>query len=323
MTRRSAVLWILFFLIGEGEVWSQTGLKKITIISSSRSIVYIDLYVAQERGFFRDEGLEAELVEVRSANIAIAALMSGEVDAVAGVGTILGAIYRGMPAKVLTVMGNRALFWLVSRPNFKSIPELKGRTLGVTTQGGSQHQAALHLLRAGGLDPVTDLSTVVIGGAPTLLQALVRGPIQVTALSPPTIVVARDTFKMNVLAEPPKDFVRTQGGLAVTEKYLSEKKDLVRKMLRARTRGHKYIHENERGASESLAKYTKLDLPIAIETYRISRFGLTRNGVLTEKEVEELLKEDARIFGLSQPVPASMVFDFSMQKEINREFGIQ
>ena len=89
MTRRSAVLWILFFLIGEGEVWSQTGLKKITIISSSRSIVYIDLYVAQERGFFRDEGLEAELVEVRSANIAIAALMSGEVDAVAGVGTIL------------------------------------------------------------------------------------------------------------------------------------------------------------------------------------------------------------------------------------------
>lgn len=52
MTRRSAVLWILFFLIGEGEVWSQTGLKKITIISSSRSIVYIDLYVAQERGFF-------------------------------------------------------------------------------------------------------------------------------------------------------------------------------------------------------------------------------------------------------------------------------
>lgn len=304
------------------EVWAQTGLQKVRIIFPSRSIAYIDFYVAQDRGFFRDEGLDVELVEVRSSNIAVAALVSGEVDGLAGVGTVLGAIYRGMPVKVVAVTSHRALFWLVSRPEFKSIPELKGRTLGVTTLGGSQHQAAARLLRSGGLDPASDLATVVVGGAPTLLQALVAGSIQVTGLSPPSIVVARDKFKMNVLAEPPKDLVRTQGGLAVTEKYFSERKNLVRKILRARTRGHKFIHENEKATSETLAKYTKLELPIAVETYRLSRFGLTKNGTLTDREIEELLKEDAKLLGLSQPVSGAKVFDFSLQRETNRELGL-
>ena len=110
-----AALFIVFLLCS-GEAWSQAKLQKQRIISPSRSIAYIDLYVAQDRGFFRQEGLDVELVEVRNSVVASAALFSGEVDAVGGVGTILGAIYRGMPVKVLAVTVNRALFWLVSRP---------------------------------------------------------------------------------------------------------------------------------------------------------------------------------------------------------------
>ena len=97
--------------------------------------------------------------------------------------------------------------------------------MGITTQGGSQHQAAIRLLRAGGLDQSTDLTTVVIGGAPTLLRALLGGYIQVTALSPPTIIVARDKFKVNVLAEPPKDFVSTQGGASLSRRSTLRKRE--------------------------------------------------------------------------------------------------
>ena len=176
--------------------------------------------------FFAKKDLTPELIQV-SANVATAALVSGEVDALGAVGLAARASQSGLPIKVLAVTGHRALFWLASRPEFKSIPELKGTNLGITSRNGSQHLVANRLLAAGGLDPAKDVATVVIGGAPALLQALLAGSIQVTALSPPTIIVARDKFKVNILADTPKDFVSTQGGFAVADRNLADKRDLV------------------------------------------------------------------------------------------------
>jgi NitT/TauT family transport system substrate-binding protein len=301
---------------------AQTALQRVKIAVSSRGIAFIDLYIAQDRGFFRDEGLSAELIQV-AANVATAALVSGEVDALGAVGLAARASQTGLPIKVLAVTGHRALFWLVSRPEFKSISELKGTNLGITSRNGSLHLVANRLLAAGGIDPAKDISAVVIGGAPALLQALLAGSIQVTALSPPTIIVARDKFKLNILADTPKDFISTQGGFAVADRNLADKSELVRRMMRARTKAYRYFHENEKGTSETLAKYTKLDLPTAVETYRMSQFGFTSNGILTDTDVDTLLKQDAKTLGLAHPVPAAKVFDFSVQREINRELGVK
>jgi NitT/TauT family transport system substrate-binding protein len=304
--------------------WSAQGTaqERVKIAVSSRSIAFIDLYIAQDRGFFREEGLTAELIQV-SANAATAALVSGEVDALGAVGLAARASQSGLPIKVLAVTGHRALFWLASRPEFKSIADLKGTHLGITSRNGSQHLVANRLLSNGGLDPAKDVATVVIGGAPALLQALVAGSIQVTALSPPTIIVARDKFKVNVLADTPKDFISTQGGFAVSDRNLTDKRELVRRMMRARTKAYRYFHENEKGTSETLAKYTKLDFAIALETYRMSRFGFTGNGILSETDVDTLLKQDAKTLALAHPVSAAKVFDFSVQREINKELGIR
>ena len=300
--------------------WGQT--QKVKIAVSSRGIAFIDLYIAEDRGFFREEGLDPELIQV-SANVATAALAAGEVDGLGAVGLAARASQTGLPIKVLAVTGHRALFWLVSKPEFKSVTELKGTTLGITSRNGSQHLVASRLLASGGLDPNKDVSTVVIGGAPALLQALLAGSIQTTALSPPTIIVARDKFKVNILAEPPKDFLSTQGGFAVTDRALVEKRDLLRRMLRARTKAYRYFHENEKGTAETLAKYTRLDLATTTETYRMSKFGFTGNSVLADKEMEILLRDDAKTLGLAQPVAPAKVFDFGPQREINRELGIK
>jgi hypothetical protein len=94
-------------------------------------------------------------------------------------------------------------------------------------------------------------------------------------------------------------------------------------MMRARTKAYRYFHENEKGTSETLAKYTKLDFAIALETYRMSRFGFTGNGILSDVDVDTLLKQDAKTLGLAHPVSAAKVFDFGVQREINRELGIR
>jgi ABC-type nitrate/sulfonate/bicarbonate transport system substrate-binding protein len=212
---------------------------------------------------------------------------------------------------------------VVAQPNYKSITELKGLTLGITSLNGIQHRTASHLLKNGGLDPAKDVNTIVIGGAPTLLSALNSGSIQVTALSPPTIIVARDKFKARMLAEPPRDIIALQSGFSVSEKQLAEKRDVVRRILRARAKAHKYFFENEKGVSETLAKFMKLDPAMVTEAYRMARFGFTRDGTLTDKDAEELLREDAKLLNLASPASVAKVFDFSLQKEANRELGIQ
>ena len=319
-------LWLLVVVVSVvasvGELWPQSGLLKIKITMPSRSIAFSDLYVAADRGFFQAEGLETEIVQARP-DLAIAGMVTGEVDADTAVGGAALASQRGMPIKIVAVTLYRPLFWLVAQPNYKSITELQGLTLGITSLNGIQHRTASHLLKNGSLDPAKDVNTIVIGGAPTLLSALNSGSIQVTALSPPTIIVARDKFKARMLAEPPRDIIALQSGFSVSEKQLAEKRDVVRRILRARAKAHKYFFENEKGVSETLAKFMKLDPAMVTEAYRMARFGFTRDGTLTDKDAEELLREDAKLLNLASPASVAKVFDFSLQKEANRELGIQ
>lgn len=301
---------------------SQGPLQKATITYSSRSISSIDLFIAQDRGFFREEGLEPRLVQVR-ATVAIAAILSDEVQALGSVGSAIRAIQRGVPIKVLAVSLRRPLFWLVARPEIKSVPDLKGKVAGVVTLGGSQHTALKRMLQAGEVNPDTEVTTILAGDVPTQLQALASNSIQAAALSPPIVIIAREKFKMNILASAMDQFTSLQNGLGVLEKNLTGQRDLVKKILRARARGNRYFHENERGSSEILARYLNVDLPTALETYRLSRAAYTTDGIPSDGEIREHLKMDARILGLAEPVPPSKVFDFSLQREVNQELGVK
>jgi NitT/TauT family transport system substrate-binding protein len=299
---------------------AQAPLQKVVLTYSSRSIASIDLYIAQERGFFREEGLDAQLVQVR-ATAAIAAVLSGEVNALGSIGSAIRAIPRGAPIKVLAVSLRRPVFWLVSRPELKTFADLKGKVLGTTTLGGSQHTAGIRMLRKAGLNPDKDVTVVLGGDVPTQLQALINGSIQIGILSPPIVIVARDKYKMNILASAMEEFSSLQNGLAVLDKNVKDQRDSVKRILRARAKGNRYFHNNERGTSEVLAKYLNVDINTAVETYRLSRAAFTTDGIPSDDEISDYLKADAQILGLPAPIPAARIFDFSLQREINQELG--
>jgi NitT/TauT family transport system substrate-binding protein len=213
------VLIVLFASMLSESCYAQAPLQHVVLTYSSRSIASIDLFIAQERGFFRGEGLDAQLVQVR-ATAAIAAIISGEVNALGSIGSAIRAIPRGAPIKVLTVGLRRPVFWLVRRPELKSYADLKGKkgkVMGTTTLGGSQHTAGIRLLRKAGLNPDKDLTVVSGGDVPTQLQALVNGSIQVGILSPPMVIVARDKYKMNILGSAIDEFTSIQNGLGFLE----------------------------------------------------------------------------------------------------------
>ena len=317
----SVILSVLGVLFSIDSSLAQTAEKLIFSIPS-RSIAAIDLYIARDRGFFRDEGLDVDIVQIRG-NVAIAAALSGQVQATNGVGTVIRALERSeLPMKILTVSLKRNLFWLVSRTEITSIAQLKGKTLGTTTLGGSQHSAAMRLIRKGGVDE-KDITVVVGGDVPAQLQSLVGRTIDAAALSPPTVILARDKYNMNVLGSAMEDLANLQNGTAVTEKFLREKRDVLKRVLRARMRANRYFMENERGTSEVLAKYQNVELPVAVESYRLAKPAFTLNGIPSDKEIEEFLKSEAELLKLKEPVSSSKIFDFSLQREVNQELGVK
>jgi NitT/TauT family transport system substrate-binding protein len=317
----SVILSVLGVLFSIDSSLAQTAEKLIFSIPS-RSIAAIDLYIARDRGFFRDEGLDVDIVQIRG-NVAIAAALSGQVQATNGVGTVIRALERSeLPMKILTVSLKRNLFWLVSRTEITSIAQLKGKTLGTTTLGGSQHSAAMRLIRKGGVDE-KDITVVVGGDVPAQLQSLVGRTIDAAALSPPTVILARDKYNMNVLGSAMEDLANLQNGTAVTEKFLREKRDVLKRVLRARMRANRYFMENERGTSEVLAKYQNVELPVAVESYRLAKPAFTLNGIPSDKEIEEFLKSEAELLKLKEPVSPSKIFDFSLQREVNQELGVK
>jgi len=318
----SFLLSITVLLPAANQAFSQTPLQKVTLSYSSSGITSIEFFIAKEKKFFQEEGLEPLLIQM-SANTAIAAGVTGELTGLSSIGSAIRAIQRGAPLRVVSVSLRRPIFWLVSRPEYRSVKDLKGKVLATATIGGSQHTAAKKMISLGGLDPDKDLTTIDGGEESRHLQGLVSATVQVSAISPPWVLLARDKYKMNVLDSAVDKYASIQNGLAVGVKTLQEKPDLVKKLLRAKSKAARYFEQNEKEVSEMLAKMWNTDLATALESYRLAKPAFTVTGTPTEDEIKEYLLLDSQILKLQQPVAPASVFDFTLQREVNKELGIK
>jgi ABC-type nitrate/sulfonate/bicarbonate transport system substrate-binding protein len=296
--------------------------QKLNISMSSTGMPSIELFIAREKGFFRDEGFEPQLIRM-SANAAIAAGVAGELHALGSVGSAVRAIMRGAPLKILSVDLRRPIFWLVSRAEYRSAKELKGKHLGIVTINGSQHSAARKMLTIHGVDSDKDLTFVQVGDESAQLQAMVSNSIQVAALTPPYVFLARDKFKMNVLESSIDKFPSIQQGIGVQVKTFQDNPDWLRRLLRVKAKAARFFHDNEKETVEMLARIWKSDPATAAEWYRRCKPAFTTNGIPTDEEVKEFLGDEALALKLSETVPASRVFDFGLQRAVNKELGVK
>jgi NitT/TauT family transport system substrate-binding protein len=302
-------------------LWAQT-LQKVSISMSSTGMPSIQLFIAREKNFFREEGFDPQLIRM-SANAAIAAGVAGELNALGSVGSAVRGIMRGAPLRVLSVDLRRPIFWLVARGEYRSAKELKGKALGIATINGSQHSAARKMLSLQGVDSDKDLTFVQVGDESSQLQAMVSNSIQVAALTPPYVFLARDKFKMNVLESSIDKFPSIQQGIGVHVKTLQDQPDWLKRLLRVKAKSARFFHENEKETAEILARVWKSDLATATEWYRRCKPAFTPTGIPTDEEIKEFLAEEALALKLTETVAPSRVFDFSLQRTVNKELGIK
>jgi ABC-type nitrate/sulfonate/bicarbonate transport system substrate-binding protein len=225
---------------------------KIRVAFSAISPTQGVLWVADVGGLFAKNGLQADLVYTRAA---IETLIAGEVDFGQMTGSLMSsAKLQGadpvMIAGVQDVLNDR----LIVRPNINSVPDLKGKRVGVFRFGSASHLRLLNVLPRYGMGE-RDVTFLQIGDTPERLVALNGGSIDATLLSPPDHFEAL-RLGMKILLNLRDLNVPYQGtGLVTTQRLLARNRDLARRMLKAFVEAIHAVRTNPALTKRALAKY--------------------------------------------------------------------
>ena len=135
--------------------------QKVRISISSRSNTSVPFYVAASKGFFREEGMDVEIIQANP-RLGVMALMNGDVAFTGTFVSTVRGILSGFPLKIVLVAFKRGVYYLIAHPSVKDIHDLKGKKLGVSSIRGSDHLVAEELLRSKGFNPA-QLQPVALG----------------------------------------------------------------------------------------------------------------------------------------------------------------
>jgi NitT/TauT family transport system substrate-binding protein len=282
------LLWIIVAQIVLGAILpnpAEAQAQKIRIAYSSRSNTVTPLYVASDKGFFREEGLEVELIQV-SPRLGSMAVMNGDVAFTTSFTSTFRAILQGMPLKLVMVALKKGIYYLVTRPEVKDIQELKGKKMGIATIRGTDSIVAEELLRSKGFNPAS-LQQLVIGDTSLRAQALISGAVQVVSLSPPHDLLLKK-MGYNILAGPPEVGLPASG-LFTSNRLLKENPNAVQRTLRAVVKANRFIAERRQETVAVMMKWLPQTQEVAGQSYDVELKALTKDGQMTDAELENLI----------------------------------
>ena len=279
----------------------------------------LPLVAASGLGFFRAEGLNVELIQI-AGSPAVAALLSGDVDYVTHNSRIIATAVRGGGVKSVFNYVARPIYYLVTLPEIKQAKELQGRTVGVSSFGGAAYYITRQLIESYGLAVPKDVAIRALGQDSTRFAALVGRSIQGTLL-PPDYTVRSKELGFNVLAYAGDVVDMPMGGLGTTDKRLKEKRDEVRRVLRALLRSLRFVNDDREGAKALLIDWFKMSNASAAAAYDIGVKIFGRDGVPSDNGLKNLLTATKEELKLQSDIVPNAVMDLSIIKEVQRELG--
>jgi NitT/TauT family transport system substrate-binding protein len=246
--------------------------RRVQIGFVSFVATYAPLWVAADRGFFAQEGLDPELVFIGSAPTMVASMIAREVPLASTAGTaVVSAVAGGAPLKILATFANRVSSDLMARPGIVRPEDLRGKRVGVQSMGGGIWMQALLALERLGLDPVRDrLYIQVIGPQPQLAKALETGAIDVTVL-PTAFSQPLKARGYPVLLEFLNANIPLTGtSLIALKDTVEQSPQLVERALKGLLRALAFTHDpgNREAVTQTLARRLRVEQRGAEEAYR-------------------------------------------------------
>jgi len=278
------------------------------------------LPLAQKKGFFREEGLEAEVIRM-SSTVAAAALASGEADYAIGMSALRGAI-QGLPLKVVASYIQGSTQTLVARSDIKTVSELKGRMITIGTPGGSPDRHARLMIKHFGLEPERDVKFASGGLTEGRLARLQQGLIDATVVPVPLDLQAKK-LGLNVLARAYEIFTYPEGGLVTTTMKIKGKPDEVKRVIRAGIKASRYIKANRDATIQFLMDWQRIDKDIASSTYDYLSKATNESGSLPEDGFRLMIEEIKELAKVTREIRMADVADLSILTVAQKELGIK
>jgi ABC-type nitrate/sulfonate/bicarbonate transport system substrate-binding protein len=312
--RQTAILSALWFVLIAG----QAGAQPVRGAFPSPSIQILPMMVAAERGFYKREGLELELVFVRGATTAVQALLANQIHFIFSIGPQMPAVWEGNDIILLAQQVGRPTFSLVVTPDIQKIADLKGKKLGVTF-GGSTAAGTKALLELNKINPDKDVEYISLPGNEPKIAAMKQGIISGALLAPPSDYLAMKSGMKRLvsLADVFKDTAFT--GLAATAKTIKENPQMVKKMVRAIVTSVIYTRDNPEDALQVTMKRLGLQRDAAQDAYQMIREALVP--VPTEKGVELMAQWQAIALNMKPKRKPAEYMDLRFANEVMAELG--
>ena len=293
--------------------------EKVRIAYASNSLAFLVPFVAKDRGFYTKHGIEAELIQVRP-NVAMAALLSGDIDYVELIGSIIRSAGRGAPVRAISTSIKAPFFSFAANSKFKTIKDLKGATIGVTAIGGTNYVSTRLTLRHYGLDPDKDVKILAIGDEKLMYEAFKIGRVDCVVVAPPfSVILRREGFPL--LAHTGELLNFPFSGLGTTLDKISKNRAQARKLLRGEIEALRFVRANPAGTTDVIRKRFSMDEKLARESYDVVVDAFSRDGRVPLEGVEILLDIEKSAKQIPQNITAEMVVDNSLADEALKELG--
>ena len=287
----------------------------------SRSILDMPFIVARDRGYFREEGLEPELIFMKAAQT-IPAMLAGGIDFGTATGTAVAAAVSGVDVRIVFALTDKPSFDLLAAPHIATLQQMRGKKLGITAFGALAEILARQIFLAQKIPP-EQVTFLPLGTSDVLYIALKAGTIDATMLQIPQTFLAQDEG-FRKLAAGADVYRAVQGGLTTTKATINERPELVTKMIRATQRSLRLIRTDKRYAVEFI-KGPYLDLGKDRDRFaeRIYDAGLQyylQTGAVDEKLQREMISVAAQRIKPKELAPPERVFDFSFALKVADSF---
>jgi ABC-type nitrate/sulfonate/bicarbonate transport system substrate-binding protein len=280
---------------------------------------YISLPLGQKRGFLQEEGLQAEFIRMNP-TVGLATLNSGEIDYYTSIGPGVAAAIQGVPAKIVACYVPGPTATLIARPEFKSVQDLRGKTIGINGFGDNLEIVGRMIFKHFGLDPDKEIKFLATGPTEARFAAMKQGLIAAALGGPPADFLGK---KMGfvVLVRSYELFSFPVTGILASVKKIREKPDEIKRVIRAGIKANRYIHQNRGGTIQVFMEWLKIDKEMATATYDSVGKAFNEDGSLPEDGLRLLIEEAKKAAKVSREIPLSDVADLTLLREAQKELG--
>lgn len=317
MGKRFALSIAFLFLL-----YSHAGaMDRIRIAVSNPNMPNLTSAVAQKKGFFKAEGIDAEIIRMNP-NVSITALASGDIDYCQLFGAVVAGAMAGLPVRVVVGFINNWPLTLIAQPEYRSVKDLKGKTLGVSSYGATPDVAARLIFKHFGVDPEKEIKALALGSDAARITALKQKVVDVIVISPPADA-QMEKLGFNVLAKAYELFNFPYLGIGSHTRKIKERPDEIKRVIKATIRANRFIRESREESVRILVEWGKVEWEYAYASYDALRNLFNADGAVPEDGLRLVIDQARRNAKITREVTPAEVVDLALLREAQAEMGIK